>query len=235
MRVIVAEDHGLYRGLLVRLLSSSGFEVTGEAARADELLARVDASPPDLVLVDIHMPPMGTDDGLRAALRIRQCHPQVAIVVLSQDGEVEYAIQVAEGLGKRAGYLLKERATGVAELLDTIDRVVRGEQPIIDPLVVQQLLRRPRLPNPLDRLTPRELQTLALMAEGRSNAGIAGQLYVTVAAVERYIVAIRQKLDLRRDDDDPLARQDSARVLTVLTYLQLTGQLVDRPPPPRRH
>jgi DNA-binding NarL/FixJ family response regulator len=117
-------------------------------------------------------------------------------------------------------------------LLDTIDRVVRGEQ-YIDPLVVEQLLKRPRLPNPLDRLTPRELQTLALMAEGRSNAGIAGQLYVTVAAVERYIVAIRQKLDLRRDDDDALARQDSARVLTVLTYLKLTGQLADRPPPPR--
>jgi DNA-binding NarL/FixJ family response regulator len=165
MRVIVAEDSGLYRGLLVRLLSGSGFAVTGEAASAEELLVRVDADPPDLVLVDIRMPPTWTDDGLRAALSIRQRHPQVAIVVLSQYGEAEYATQLAQGLGGRAGYLLKERATGITELLDTVNRVVAGEL-VIDPLVVEQLLKRPRAPNPLERLSQRERQTLQLMAEG---------------------------------------------------------------------
>jgi DNA-binding NarL/FixJ family response regulator len=231
MRVIVAEDSGLYRGLLVQLLSGSGFAVIGEAASAEELLARVDADPPDLVLVDIRMPPTWTDDGLRAALEIRQRHPQVAIVVLSQYGEAEYATQLAQGLGRRAGYLLKERATGITELLDTVNRVVAGEL-VIDPLVVEQLLKRPRAPNPLERLSQRELQTLQLMAEGRSNVAIAERLHVTVAAVERHIVVIRQKLGLRRDEDDPLARQDSARVLTVLAYLRYTRQLPDPQPPP---
>ncbi len=229
MRVIVAEDSGLYRGLLVQLLSANGFEVVGEAASADELVARVDAAAPDLVLVDIRMPPTFTDDGLRAVQQLRARHPSLAVVMLSQHGEVEYATQLAQGLERRAAYLLKERATSTGELLDAINRVVAGEL-VIDPEVVATLLRRPRIRNPLDLLTDRERQTLSLMAEGRSNAAIAQSMRISVAAIERHIVSVRHKLGLRQSQDGG----DSARVATVLTYLRHTGRLTEDPPPLRQ-
>lgn len=218
MRVILAEDEPLYRELLVHMLASNGFEVIAQAGGLDEVIALTDADPPDLVLLDIRMPPSHTDEGVRAALQIRARHPQVALVLLSQYGEVEYATQIAQELGTRAGYLSKQRATGIEALLDAIGRVLNGEL-MIDSEVIAKLLQRRRVDNPLDRLTERELETLALIAEGRSNAAVAQRMHITVAAVERYISNIRQKLDLR------LARNDSARVLLVLTYLRHTGQL----------
>ncbi len=178
MRVIVAEDVQFYRELLVTMLESNGLNVIGQAASASELLARVDAAPPELVLADIRMPPTHTDDGLRAALELRARHPEVAVILLSQHGEAEYATQMAQGLGERAGYLLKEEASSIEKLLDTINRVTHGEL-VIDSVVVKKLLGRTRVSTPLDSLTRRELEVVSLMAQGRSNAAIAKQLYIS--------------------------------------------------------
>jgi DNA-binding NarL/FixJ family response regulator len=168
------------------------------------------------------MPPTYTDDGLRAARSIRARHPRIAVVVLTQHGEAEYATQLAQELGDRAGYLLKERATSVEELLATIERVVAGEL-VIDPEVVRTILRRPRIRNPLDELTVRERQTLSLVAEGRSTASIATELHIGVATVETHVASVRRKLGLHADPGGGAA---SARVVTVLTYLRHAGRLV---------
>jgi DNA-binding NarL/FixJ family response regulator len=223
VRVIVADDSGLYRDLLVHMLTGGGHEVVATARTADELMAVVEATAADIVLTDIRMPPTHTDDGLRAVLRIRERHPHLGVVLLSHHGEVEYAMQLVEAVPAGAGYLLKERATGAAELLDTIERVTAGGL-VIDPEIVTRLMRRPRDDNPLRQLTERESQTLALMAEGLANTAIAARLKVTVSTVEKHATALFRKLCLSTDPGDPSGK-DNARVRAVLVYLRFTGQL----------
>ena len=218
MRVTVAEDSGLYRDLLTRTLTGAGHRVD-TAGSAMELLAVAEATRPDLVLTDIRMPPTHTDDGLRAALRIRQRQPRVGIVLLSNHGEVAYALQLVNTLRERAGYLLKERATGDRELLDTLDRVAAGGL-VIDPDIVALLVARPRVDNPLRQLTHRELETLKLMAEGLGNIAIGRKLSVTTSTVEKHATAVFRKLGLGGDQSD-----ENARVSAVLTYLRHSGQL----------
>jgi DNA-binding NarL/FixJ family response regulator len=224
--VIVAEDSGLYRDLLVRTLTGCGLDVVGQAGDADEVLALVDAEPPDVVLLDIRMPPTHTDDGLQAARRIRARHPEVAVVLLSQHGEVEYAVELVQELARGVGYLLKERTTGAGELLEAIQRVAAGGV-IIDPAVVTRLLTRPRVENPLRELTERELEALALMAEGCSNAAIARRMRISTSTVEKHATSVFHKLAMSPDGDGA-AGSDNARVRAVLTYLRHTGQMKGR-------
>jgi len=226
MRVIVADDSGLYRDLLVHTLSGNGHEVVGDAGRADQVLVLVDAAKPDIVLLDIRMPPTHTDDGLRAALRIRERHPGIGVVLLSHHGEVEYAVRLVQALPDRAGYLLKERATGAFELLDTIERVAAGGV-VIDPVIVGRLMGRRRVDNPLRRLTGRELDVLRLMAEGLANGAISQRMDVTVSTVEKHATALFRKLGLNTDLCGP-ASPDNVRVRAVLSYLRHTGQLPDQ-------
>jgi DNA-binding NarL/FixJ family response regulator len=223
VRVIIAEDVALYRDMLRQTLLDGGLEVVGEAGTADEVVALVDAGPPDIVLLDIRMPPTFTDDGLRAALRIRQRHPGVAVLLLSNYGEVEYAVRLVRELGDRVGYLHKERTAGAAELLDAIGRVVNGGL-VIDPDVVARLIRRPRVDSPLTQLTVRELETLGLMAEGHSNVAVARRMRIAVSTVEKHVTAVFRKLALSPDGDIGIAN-DNARVHAVLTYLRHTGRI----------
>jgi DNA-binding NarL/FixJ family response regulator len=224
--VIVAEDSGLYRDMLVRTLIAAGLDVIAQTGRADEVVTLVDAEPPDVVLLDIRMPPTHTDDGLQAARRIRARHPEVAVVLLSQHGEVEYAVELVQELACRVGYLLKERTTSAGELLDAIERVTAGGV-IIDPEVVTRLIRRPRVENPLRELTERELETLELMAQGHSNATIAGRMRISASTVEKHVTAVFHKLAMSPAGDGPTSR-DNARVRAVLTYLRHTGQMNGR-------
>jgi DNA-binding NarL/FixJ family response regulator len=221
--VIVADDSGLYRDLLVHTLISHGHLVIGQASSAGELTALADATPPDLVLSDIRMPPTHTDDGLRAVVDLRARHPGLGVILLSMYGEIEYAVALAQQLQERAGYLLKERATGATELLDTMDRVAAGGL-VIDPDIVARLMSRPRADNPLQRLSERELEALRLMAEGLGNGAIAGRMRVTISTVEKHVTALLRKLDLRSDPPGP-ATGDNARVRAVLAYLRHTGRL----------
>jgi DNA-binding NarL/FixJ family response regulator len=223
VRVIVAEDVGLYREMLVETLSGGGYVVAGQAGSADEVVALVDADPPDAVLLDIRMPPTYTDDGVRAALRIRERHPGVAVVLLSQHGEAEYAVQLVRELGSGVGYLLKERTASARELLDAIGRVAAGGV-VIDPEVVTRLIRRPRAGDPLAELTQREREALALMAEGHSNAAIAGKMRIAMSTVEKHVTSVFHKLATSADPDGA-AGGDNARVRAVLTYLQHTGRI----------
>jgi DNA-binding NarL/FixJ family response regulator len=223
MRVVVADDSGLYRDLLVHTLTDGGHQVVGAAGSADELLVLVDATLPDIVLADIRMPPTFTDDGVHAALRLRARHPTVGVVLLSYHGEIEYATRLVEALHDRAGYLLKERATGARELLDTIDRVAAGGV-VIDPDIVARMLARPRVDNPLHELTERERETLSLMAEGLGNAAIARQMRVTVSTVEKHASALFRKLGVGADAT-MMVGEDNARVRAVLSYLRHTGRL----------
>ncbi|TMM35681.1 MAG: response regulator transcription factor [Actinobacteria bacterium] len=219
MRVTVAEDSGLYRDLLTRTLTAAGHRVS-TAGSATELLTVVDATRPDMLLTDIRMPPTYTDDGLRAALRVRERYPRTGVVLLSNHGEVSYALQLVNTLRERAGYLLKERATGDRELLETLDRVAAGGL-VIDPDVVALLVSRPRNDdNPLRALTARELDTLKLMAEGLGNTAIARRLRVTTSTVEKHATALFRKLGLGAP-----AADENARVSAVLTYLRHSGQL----------
>jgi DNA-binding NarL/FixJ family response regulator len=228
VRVIIAEDAGLYREMLLQTLTGHGFEVVGTAGSADEAVALADATSPDLALLDIRMPPTYTDDGLRAALRIRARQPRVAVLLLSSYGEVEYAVQLVRELPDRVGYLLKERTAGAAELVDAIRRVVAGGVHI-DPDVVARLMRRPRADNPLGRLSERELQALALMAEGQSNTAIARSMRIEVSTVEKHVTAVFRKLPL---DFSTATGAENARVCAVLTYLRHTGQLAPASGPP---
>jgi len=223
VRVVVAEDAGLIRDMLCRTITEAGLVVTGAAGSADEVVTIVDAAPPDVVLLDIRMPPTFTDDGLRAALRIRASHPEVAVLLLSSYGEVEYATRLVEHLSGRVGYLSKERTASTADLLDAINRVVAGGV-VIDPEVVSLLLRRRRTANPLDGLTDREVETLRLMAQGHSNQAIARRMAIAVSTVEKHVTAVFRKLSLAFADDEP-GSGDNARVRAVLTYLRHTGQL----------
>jgi DNA-binding NarL/FixJ family response regulator len=213
MRVVIADDAALLREGLGRLLKESGFDVVGQAANADELLDLVATHEPDLCIVDVRMPPTFTDEGLRAALTVRAEHPEVAVLVLSNHVEERYASELLAGDTDGVGYLLKDRVVEVGEFVEAVHRVVAGGS-AIDPEVVRQLLQRSRRSPELDRLTPRERDVLAAMAEGYSNRGIAEHLVVSEGAVEKHISNIFAKLDL--DPDDGAHR----RVMAVLTYLR---------------
>ena len=211
-RVVVAEDDVLLREGLASLLERSGYAVVGQAGDAEELLRLVHAHQPDLVVVDIRMPPTHRTEGLEAARAIRAELPQTAILVLSAHVEVEDAMELLAG-GRRIGYLLKSRVTDVAEFVDAVARILQGGS-VVDPGLVQELVAARTRDDPLETLTPREQEVLALMAEGASNAGIANRLWVTEGTVEKHVRSILTKLGLPDTDDD------HRRVLAVLTFLE---------------
>jgi len=210
-RVVLADDDILLREGLASLLDRSGFEVAGQAGDATELIELVRQERPDLAVVDIRMPPEFSTEGLAAAQHIRQHHPQTAVVVLSAHVEVEHALDLL-AKGDRTGYLLKSRVTDVTEFVQTLQRVIRGGS-AVDPALVQELVAARRPNNPLDELTGREREVLALMAEGRSNAGIGQALFVTEGTVEKHVRAILMKLRL------PDSAENHRRVLAVLAFL----------------
>ena len=210
-RVVIADDDVLLREGLASLLERSGSEVVGQAGDAESLVKLVREHRPDLVIVDIRMPPNFTTEGLDAAKQIRAELPETALVVLSAHVEVEEATELLAS-GERTGYLLKTRVTDVADFIDTLDRVSRGAA-VVDPGLVRELVAARRVHDPLDDISPREREVLALMAEGRSNAGIARQLWVTEGTVEKHVRSILMKLDVSETSDD------HRRVLAVLTYL----------------
>jgi DNA-binding NarL/FixJ family response regulator len=213
VRVVVGEDQPLVRAGVVRVLEDGGFEVVAVAGDAPDLLRKTRAHKPDVVITDIQMPPDSTDDGLRAAIEIRQTQPDVGVVVLSQFLEDRYALTLVGDRAEGVGYLLKDRVGDLALFTDAVHRVARGGS-ALDPEVVQRMVGRRRADSPLDDLTPREREVMSLMAEGRSNQGIADELIVTVAAVERHITSIFGKLGLRA------APEDHRRVLAVLEFLR---------------
>jgi DNA-binding NarL/FixJ family response regulator len=208
---VLAEDSVLLRGGLTKLLTDGGFEVVAAVPDADQLLTAVDAHQPDIVVVDVRMPPTHTDEGIRAALVIRRQHPKIAVCVLSQYVEERYATDLLSVDTSGVGYLLKDRVAHVSDFLDALRRVAAGGT-ALDPEVVAQLLVR-RRDDPMQRLTPREQDVLQLMAEGRSNNGITEALKVSHSAVEKYVSNIFTKLDL------PPTDTDHRRVLAVLKYL----------------
>ncbi len=210
---MIAEDSVLLREGLVRLLTENDIEVVSTADNADKLLVFVADDPPDVAIVDIRLPPTHTDEGMRAALQIRADHPGVSVLVLSQYVEVPLAMQLLGDSAEGVGYLLKDRVSNITEFIDAVHRVSDGGS-AIDPTIVSALISKQRNRDPLDRLTPREREVLALMAEGRSNQGIADEFYVTLRAVEKYVSSIFTKLDL------PSSNSDSKRVLAVLLYLR---------------
>jgi DNA-binding NarL/FixJ family response regulator len=214
VRVVIAEDLALLRDGLARLLRDNGFEVAAETADADALVHAVLREQPDLAIVDIRLPPTFRDEGLRAALELRRTTPDTAILILSQYVEHTYAAELLAQAGESGGvgYLLKDRVLDVGDFVDAVHRVASGGT-ALDPEVVAQLLGS-RGAHRLDVLTPRELDVLKLMAEGRSNTGIAEALVLTVGAVEKHIASIFQKLQL------PPSDTDHRRVLAVLAYLQ---------------
>lgn len=198
---------------LARLLADSGCEVVGIASDVVELMRVVDAGRPDAVIVDIKMPPTFTDEGIAAAGEIRRGHPDIGVLVLSQHLESEYAMRLLAEVPERSGYLLKDRLADIAVLVDAMRRVTEGEC-VIDPTIVSRLLNRPRQPTPLDELSDREREVLALIAEGRSNQAIAEQLHLSARTVEAHIRQIMMKLDLVESPEN------HRRVLAVLTYLR---------------
>jgi DNA-binding NarL/FixJ family response regulator len=210
---MIAEDSVLLREGLVRLLTEHDIEVTGTADTADKLLVLVADDEPDVAIVDIRLPPTHTDEGMRAATTIRQRHPGVGVLVLSQYVEVGLAMQLLGDSAEGTGYLLKERIGNVREFVDAVHRVAAGGS-AIDPTIVSALISKQRKRDPLDRLTPREREVLELMAQGRSNQGIADEFVITLRAVEKYVSSIFTKLDL------PTTTSDSKRVLAVLLYLR---------------
>jgi serine/threonine-protein kinase len=214
MRVILADDAALVRQGVARLLEDEGFEVLAQLDTADELLDRVTELRPDVTIVDVRMPPTHTVEGLRAAVAIKQAHPQVGVVVLSQHLETRYALQLLSGGGGGVGYLLKERVADIAEFADAVRRVAGGGS-AVDPEVVSRLMGGPRRPTPVEPLSPREREVVALMAEGRSNHAIAQQLFIHPKTVESHVAAVFMKLGLLPEPDD------NRRVLAVLAHLRL--------------
>ncbi|MGA5164805.1 MULTISPECIES: response regulator transcription factor [Streptomyces] len=214
MRVILAEDSTLLREGLVRLLAEEGHDVLAAVGDAEQLLAAVDTEPPDVVIADVRMPPTHTDEGLWAALAIRRRRPRVGVLVLSQYVENRYATELLTGDPEGVGYLLKDRVAQVDDFLDALERVGRG-QAAFDPEVVRRLLVRSTRTDPLSRLTARERDVLAEMAQGHTNAAIAQRLNVSQSAVEKHINAIFDKLDLSGAGTSGYSR----RVLAILRYL----------------
>ncbi len=217
MRIVIAEDSVLLRDGLVRLLEERGHEVVGTAGDAVALLAVVAREAPDVAIVDVRMPPTFTDEGVRAALELRERSPELAVLVLSQYVEERYAGELLARDARGVGYLLKDSVTETRDFLEAIDRIAAGGT-AIDPEVVSQLLARARRGDPLDDLSPREREVLSLMAEGRSNAAIAARLFVTERAVEKHVTSILVKLRLAP------AGGDHRRVLAVLRYLEAARQ-----------
>jgi DNA-binding NarL/FixJ family response regulator len=216
MRVVVAEDLMLTREGLVRLLRDAGIDVVGEAGDLDGLLRAVVDHGPDVAIVDIRMPPTHTDEGLQAADRIRLDRPGTGVLVLSQYIEPSYAMRLIEGHPGGVGYLLKDRVLDVAVLVDALRRIVDGEC-VIDPTIVARLLARRRAGDPVAQLTEREREVLSLVAEGLSNAAIAGRLFVTERTVEAHTKQVFEKLGLETD------RDSNRRVLAVLAFLRSPG------------
>jgi DNA-binding NarL/FixJ family response regulator len=212
VRVILADDDVLLREGLASLLGRSGFEVVGQAGDGAQLLALVRDTKPELVVTDIRMPPTHTTEGLDAAQVIRDEFPDTAVLVLSAHVEVEHAIELLAS-GHRIGYLLKSRVTDVADFIDTLERIAKGAS-VVDPALVQELVSARRRDDPLAVLSAREQEVLALMAEGRSNAGIANRIWVTQGTVEKHVRSILTKLNLHETGDD------HRRVLAAITFLQ---------------
>jgi len=213
MRVVIAEDSALFREGLARLLEGVGCEIAGRAADGGELVKLVAAKVPDIVVTDIRMPPTHTIEGLVAAAEIREKHPEVAVLLLSQYVETTHALKLLERGGDGVGYLLKDRVSDVRQFVDAVRRVAAGGS-VIDPEVVSQLFARKRRKDLVDELTERERETLRLMAEGRSNSAIASSLHMSEKTVEGHVRSIFSKLQL-----EPAA-EDHRRVLAVLTYLK---------------
>jgi DNA-binding NarL/FixJ family response regulator len=210
-RVALADDEVLLREALASLLERSGFEVVGQCGDGEELIALVREERPQLALIDIRMPPTHTTEGLDAARVIREEFPETAILVLSAHVEVEHAMDLLAS-GRSSGYLLKSRVTDVGEFTETLARIVKGGS-VVDPALVQELVAARRADDPLEEISPREREVLSLMAEGRSNAGIARELWVTEGTVEKHVHSILRKLPLPDTDDD------HRRVLAVLAFL----------------
>jgi DNA-binding NarL/FixJ family response regulator len=215
MRVVIAEDQALLRQGIVRLLADAGFEVVAEAADAPDLLRKVAAHKPDVAIVDVQMPPDNTDDGLRAALQIRETQPDIGVLVLSQYAEERYAVDLIGASAEGVGYLLKDRVTDFSGFAEAVRRVGSGGT-VLDPTVVSHMLGRRRRNDPLDALTPREREVLEYMAEGRSNKGIAEKLVVTPHAIEKHVTSIFSKLGVAG------GAEDHRRVLAVLEFLRRT-------------
>ena len=213
MRIALADDSLLFREGLARLLTERGFDIAGQATDADTLLTLVDAEAPDVAIIDIRMPPEHRDEGLVAARAIRDRHPTVGVLVLSQYVEVHYALALVEDRPRGAGYLLKDRVEDLEEFTTSVRRVAAGEL-VVDPSVVSLLVSRSRVHDPLDELTAREREVLRLMAEGRSNRAISAQLFLTERTVESHVRSIFLKLGLQPATDD------HRRVLAVLNYLR---------------
>jgi DNA-binding NarL/FixJ family response regulator/class 3 adenylate cyclase len=216
MRVVIADDTVLLREGVARLLEEAGFDVAAQSGTADDLLRHVAMHRPDVAIVDIRMPPTHTDEGLRAAHEIRERFPATGVLVLSQYVEAAYALELLSGDAEGVGYLLKDRVSDLEEFASAVRRVGEGGS-ALDPSVVTHLVGRRRREDPLDALTPREREVLDLMAEGRSNAAIAGRLFVTERAIEKHVTSIFQKLRL------PASEDDHRRVLAVLQYLRSSG------------
>ena len=210
-RVVLADDDVLLREGIASLLTGAGYEVVGQAGDAGTLADLVREHVPELVVIDIRMPPTNTTEGLDAAGAIRAEFPEIGILLLSAHVEIETAMDLLEG-GERVGYLLKSRVMNVADFVDALERIVRGGS-VVDPALVQELVAQRRRNDPLAELTPREREVLALMAEGLSNQGIAHRLWVTEGAVEKHVRSILAKLNLPRTEDD------HRRVLAVVTFL----------------
>jgi DNA-binding NarL/FixJ family response regulator len=213
VRVVLAEDSVLLREGVARLLEDQGFDVVAQTGTAEDLMLKVRSYSPNVVIVDIRMPPTHTDEGLRAAQEIRATYPDVGVLVLSQYVEATYAMELLSESAEGVGYLLKDRVSDVGEFAAAVRRVGEGGS-ALDPAIVSQLVGRRRRDDPIDQLTPREREVLEHMAQGRSNQGIADQLVVTERAVEKHVTSIFGKLRL------PHAPEDHRRVLAVLTYLR---------------
>ncbi len=213
MRAVIAEDSVLLREGVARVLHDAGVEVVAACETAEELLVKVDTQSPDIAIVDIRLPPTHSDEGMEAALEIRARHPDVAVLMLSQYVEVGLAMKLLADSADGAGYLLKDRISDVEEFVAAVERVAGGGS-AIDPIIVSTLLSKRRGDDVLTELTPREREVLELMAEGRSNQGIADALVITLRAVEKYVSSIFGKLGL------PSGGSDSRRVLAVLLYLR---------------
>jgi DNA-binding NarL/FixJ family response regulator len=216
VRIILADDAVLVRQGVARLLTDEGFEVVDQLDDASQLLDRVASLAPDVVLVDIRMPPTHTVEGLQAALELKRHYPGVGVLVLSQHLESRYALQLLGGGGAGVGYLLKERVADASDLAEAVRRVAAGGS-AIDPLVVERMVERKRSRTTLDRLSPREREVLCLMAEGRSNSALAQELFLHPKTVESHVASIFTKLDLLPEPEH------HRRVLAVLTYLH-TGE-----------
>ena len=211
MRIVIAEDAAIMREGMTALLTMRGHEVVA-VGDADALFTQIQRERPDVAVVDIRMPPSFTDEGLRAALRLRKEFPDLGVLLFSQYVELRYAAELLDGLSDRVGYLLKERVADIDDFVEALDRVAGGGT-ALDPEVVTQVLGASRRREALNRLTPREREVLALMAEGRSNAAIGASLVITERAVEKHVTNIFHKLDL------PSSDADHRRVLAVLRYL----------------